>query len=87
MKVICVNNYPDRIGMLQPPLTVDKMYDVIDISHIPFSSQMAKINLFPSGNFYLIKGDDGIEKRFEHVRFRHLTIGEKRELKLQELGI
>jgi hypothetical protein len=84
VKVICVNNYPDRIGMFKPSLTVGKMYDVIDVNHIPFSSHRYDD---PSGPFYLIKDDDGLEKRFESTRFRHLGIDEKRELKLNDLGI
>jgi len=84
MKVICIDNYPERIGMLQPSLTIDKMYEVIDITHVPFSSHRYDD---PSGPFYLIKDDDGVDKHFPGTRFRDLTIDERRELKLEELGI
>jgi hypothetical protein len=84
MKVICVNNHPERIGMLQPSLTIDKMYEVIDVNHVPFSKHRWDD---PSGPFYLIKDDEGVDKHFPGTRFRDLTPDEKRELKLQELGI
>ncbi len=84
MKVICIDNYPERIGMLSPSLTIDKMYEVIDVTHVPFSSHRYDD---PSGPFYLIKDDDGVKKHFPGTRFRDLTIDEKRELKLEDLGI
>jgi hypothetical protein len=84
MKVICIDNYPERIGMLSPSLTIDKMYEVIDVSHIPFSQHRYDD---PSGDFYLIKDDEGVNRNFTESRFRDLTIDEKRELKLEDLGI
>ncbi len=84
MKVICVNNYPERIGMLSPSLTIDKMYEVIDVTHVPFSSHRYDD---PSGPFYLIKCDNKELKHIDANRFRELTLDEKRELKLEDLGI
>ena len=78
MKVICVSNK----GFERLPLTIGKMYDVIKLEYIPFSPHRYDD---PSGPFYRIKCDNGEVKHIEANRFRELTLGEKRELKLEEL--
>jgi hypothetical protein len=79
-KVMCVSNK----GWERLPLTIGKIYDVIKEVHIPFSTHRYDD---PSGPFYLIKCDNEEEKHFETNRFRELTLDEKRELKLEDLGI
>lgn len=82
MKVICVDNTPGYFTENQ--LTIGKMYDVIEKLNIPFSPHRFDD---PSGPFYTIECDNGEMKRMEANRFRELTIDEKRELKLEDLGI
>lgn len=80
MIVICVSNK----GWERIPITIGEMYNVIEKMNIPFSP------LRPddaSGPFYKIKCDNGEEKWIEESRFRDLTLEEKRNLKLNELGI
>jgi hypothetical protein len=85
-KVMCVSNPPyyRGKGWERLPLTIGKIYDVIKEVHIPFSKHRYDD---PSGPFYLIKCDNDEEKHFETNRFRELTLDEKRELKLEDLGI
>lgn len=66
------------------PITIGKIYDVIKTENIPFSPHRFDD---PSGPYFLIKCDNKQEKHIEATRFRELTIDEKRELKLKELGI
>ena len=80
MKVICISNK----GWERLPLTIGEMYDVIDIQNVPFSPSRYDD---ASGPFYKIKGDNGEERYFDKINFRHLTLDEKRELKLKELDI
>jgi hypothetical protein len=82
MKVICIDISQD--GIFKPKLTLDKMYDVIKEVNIPFSPSRYDD---PSGLFYLIECDNGEQKHLKYNRFRELTLDEKRELKLDELGI
>ena len=85
MKVKCISNESwDLLHNLRSKLTIDKVYDVLKIENIPFSPHRFD-DL--SGPFYSIKCDDGEIKRIAANRFRELTIDEKRELKLEELGI
>ena len=60
------------------------MYKVIDKMRIPFSPSRPDDS---SGPFYKIKCDDGEERWIDEYRFRELTLGEKRDLKLNDLGI
>lgn len=78
MKVICIRNK----GWERLPLTIGKMYEVIDKMNIPFSPSRYDN---PSGPFYKIKCDTGEERHFDPYNFRELTLDEKRDLKLQEL--
>ena len=78
MKVICIRN--KRWERL--PLTIGKMYEVIDKMNITFSPSRFDN---PSGPFYKIKCDTGEERHFDPYNFRELTLDEKRDLKLQEL--
>jgi ribosomal protein S27E len=66
------------------PISISKIYDVIKLENIPFSPHRYDD---PSGPFYKIKCDNGEEKYIEANRFRELTLDEKRELKLEDLGI
>ncbi len=79
-KVICISNK----GWERLPLTIGKMYDVINEMNIPFSPSRYDD---PSGPFYKIKCDSDEVKHIETNRFRELTLDEKRELKLKDLGI
>ncbi len=80
MKVICISSK----GWNRLPITIGKMYDVLKLENIPFSPQRYDD---PSGPFYKIRCDNGEEKYIEANRFRELTLDEKRELKLKDLGI
>jgi hypothetical protein len=80
MKVICISNK----GWERLPLTIGRMYDVINIQNVPFSPSRYDDD---SGPFYKIKGDNGEERYFDRINFRNLTLDEKRELKLKELDI
>jgi len=80
MIVICLSNKRwDRL-----PLTIGKMYNVIEKMNIPFSPSRYDD---ASGPFYKVKCDNEEEKWIESNRFRDLTLDEKRDLKLKELGI
>lgn len=78
--VICKSNK----GWERLPLTIGGMYNVIEKMNIPFSPSRPDD---PSGPFYKVKCDNGEEKWIESNRFRDLTLEEKRDLKLKELGI
>ncbi len=85
MKVKCISNESwDLLHDLRSKLTIDKIYDVIKLENIPFSPHRYDD---PSGPFYRIKCDNGEIKHIEASRFRELTLDEKRELKLEDLGI
>jgi hypothetical protein len=60
------------------------MNKVIRLENIPFSPHRYDD---PSGPFYLIKCDNKELKHIDANRFRELTLDEKRELKLEDLGI
>ena len=85
MKVKCISNESwDLLHNLRSKLTINKVYDVLKIENIPFSPHRYDD---PSGPFYSIKCDNGEIKLINASRFRELTIDEKRELKLDDLGI
>ena len=84
MKVICVDNTPGKFGLTKPEISIGKMYGVIEKLNIPFSAYRIDD---PSGPFYRIECDNGELKYIESDGFRELTIDEKRELKLEDLGI
>jgi len=85
MKVKCISNESwDLLHDLRSKLTIDKVYDVITIESIPFSPHRYDD---PSGLFYRIKCDNGEIKHIGVSRFRDLILAEKRELKLEDLGI
>ena len=81
MKVICVS-CKGVGGNL--PITIGKMYEVISVDLIPFSPHRP---YDISGPFLKIKCDNDEEKYIESNRFRDLNLDEKRELKLEDLGI
>lgn len=78
MKVICLSNKSwNRL-----PLTIGKIYDVLETVKIPFSpSRYDDTN----GPFYKIKTDNDEEKYFEMDKFRELTTQEKREIKIKDI--
>jgi hypothetical protein len=78
VKVVCLCNKSWEIL----PLTVGKMYDVIETINIPFSKSRIDD---PSGPFYKIQSDNSMEKYFETNRFRELNLDEKRNLKLKDI--
>ena len=78
MKVICISNKSwERL-----PLTIGKMYVVIDKMNVPFSPSRYDD---ASGAFYKVKCDNGEERHIDSDRFRDLTLNEKRDLKLEEI--
>jgi hypothetical protein len=81
MKVKCINtskyNKYDRL-----PLTVDKVYDVIEITHIPFNARRYDDY---TGPFYKVVNDRGEISRYTDECVRTLTLDELRELKLKEI--
>ena len=83
MKVKCLNtskyNRYDRL-----PLTVGKVYDVIEVKHIPFSA--SRYDDY-TGPFYKLINDNGEISGYTDDCVRVLTLDEVRELKLEELGI
>ena len=83
MKVKCLNiskyNQYDRL-----PLTVGKVYDVIEITHIPFNSRRYDDY---TGPFYKLVNDNGEVSGYTDECVRVLTLDEVRELKLEDLGI
>ena len=79
-KVICTNNK----SLSKSPITIGKMYQVISETWIPFSPSRYDD---PSGPFYKIKCDTDEVRHFEADNFRDLTTDEKRELKLEDLGL
>jgi hypothetical protein len=81
MIVICVSNKGRHSRI---PLTIGEMYNVIEKMNMPFSPSRPDDS---SGPFYKVKCDDGEEKWIDEYRFRDLTLEEKREQKLNDLGI
>ncbi len=83
MKVKCLNiskyNRYDRL-----PLTVGKVYDVIEVTRIPFSPSRYDDC---SGPIYNLVNDNGEVSGYSDECVRLLTLDEVRELKLEELGI
>ena len=75
-KVICTNKF-----LSKSPITIGKIYEVINETWIPSRYDD------PSGSFYKIKCDTGEVRHFEADNFRDLTTDEKRELKLEDLGL
>ena len=83
MKVKCLNitkyNRYDRL-----PLTVGKVYDVIEITNIPFNSRRYDDY---TGPFYKLVNDNGEISGYTDECVRTLTLDELRELKLEDLGV
>ena len=83
MKVKCLNiskyNQYDNL-----PLTEDKIYDVIEIVSIPFSP--SRYDDY-TGHIYKIVNDKGEISGYTDDCVRTLTLGELRDLKIEELGI
>jgi hypothetical protein len=63
---------------------VDKVYDVIEITHIPFNAR--KYDDY-TGPFYKLVNDKGEVSGYTDECVRTLTLDEIRELKLEDLGI
>jgi len=66
------------------PLTVGKVYDVIEITHIPFNYRRYDDY---TGPFYKLVNDNGELSGYTDECVRTLTLAEIRELKLENLGI
>ena len=83
--VICKSNK----GWERLPLTIGGMYNVIEKSGVILNISNTNIPFSSSRPDYLykVKCDNGEEKWIESNRFRDLTLEEKRDLKLKELGI
>ena len=83
MKVKCTNtskyNKYDNL-----PLTVGKVYDVIEIIHIPFTFRRYDDY---TGPIYNLVNDKGEVSGYSDECVRTLTLDEIRELKLENLGI
>ena len=83
MKVKCLNiskyNKYDRL-----PLTVGKVYDVIEITNIPFN--VRRYDDY-TGPFYELVNDLGEVSGYTDECVRTLTLDELRDLKLEDLGI
>jgi len=81
MKVKCLNtskyNRYDRL-----PLTVDKVYDVIEVTRIPFSAWRYDDY---SGPIYNLVNDNGEVSGYSDECVRVLTLAEERELKLNDI--
>lgn len=83
MKVICLNtSLYNRYENL--PLTVGKVYDVIEITRIPFSP--TRYDDY-SGPRYKLVNDRGEVSSYGDDCVRLLTKEEEREERLKELGI
>lgn len=83
MKVKCLNtNKYNRYDRL--PLTVGKVYDVIEVTRIPFSPSRYEDY---SGPIYKLVNDNGEVSGYCDECVRVLTLDELRELKLEDLGI
>lgn len=83
MKVICLNTSRyNRYDNL--PLTVGKVYDVIEIGRIPFSP--SRYDDY-SGPRYKLVNDLGEVSSYGDECVRLLTIEEWRELQLKDLGV
>jgi hypothetical protein len=83
MKVICIrtsrHNMNDNL-----PLTVGKVYYVIEITHIPFNA--ARYDDY-TGPIYRLENDRGEISGYTDDYVRGLTKQELRCLALEELGI
>ena len=77
-KVICIDN----LNILS--LTVGKVYDVIEITRIPFSP--SRYDNY-TGPIYKIVTNTGKISGYSDECVRVLTLDELRELKLEDLGI
>ena len=83
MKVICLNTSRyNRYDNL--PLTVGKVYDVIEIGRIPFSP--SRYDDY-SGPRYKLVNDIGEVSSYGDECVRLLMKAEEREEKLKELGV
>jgi len=83
MKVICLNtSWYNKYDKL--PLTVGKVYDVIEVVRIPFSPSMYDDY---SGLRYKLVNDLGEVSSYGDECVRLLTKGEEREERLKEIGI
>jgi len=83
MKVICLNTsrYNKYLGL---PLTVGKVYDVIEVVRIPFLP--SRYDDY-SGPRYKLVNDLGEVSSYGDDCVRLLTRSEEREDRLKELGI
>ncbi len=78
MKVICQRKYNYM------PITLGKIYDVVELTHVPFSSSRP---FDDSGPFYRLVNDIGEISAYSNYCVRELTVAELREEQFKELGI
>ena len=81
MKVKCLNTSKYN-RYVRLPLTVDKVYDVIEVTRIPFSP--SRYDDY-SGPIYNLVNDNGEVSGYSDECVRVLTLSEERELKLNEI--
>lgn len=82
-KIVCSSNkLNSRFEDTTLPLTIDKIYTILDTTYIPFHESRPDID---RGPFYTIINDKGNKQMFSYEQFRDLTIQEKRNEKLQDL--
>ena len=81
MKVKCLNTSKYN-RYVRLPLTVDKVYDVIEITHIPFNARRYEDY---SGPIYNLVNDNGEVSGYSDECVRVLTLAEERELKINNL--
>lgn len=78
MKIICTRNYYNG-NILS--LTVGKVYEILEIVHIPFSPhRLEEINPFVK-----IKDDNGNLKHYSSEIFKEITVEELREINLNKI--
>jgi hypothetical protein len=78
MKVICQRKYNYM------PITLGKIYDVVEVFHVPFNSSRPCDD---SGPFYRLLNDIGEISPYSNYCVRELTLSELREEQFKELGI
>ena len=78
MKVICKRKY------INDPITLGKIYDVVEVFYAPFNSSRPYDD---SGPFYRLVNDIGKISAYSNYCVRELTVSELREDKLNDLSI
>jgi hypothetical protein len=78
MKIICINAH-NQWNLF--PLTIGKVYEILEIVHIPFSPhRLEEIN-----PFLKIKDDNGNIQHYPSEIFKEITVEELREINLNKI--